>query len=325
MTKIKYLLYFLIAFILNACCCGGNSSVYQFYDFYNFFVDKNNTVYIKSKYNFDEDNKTFYLAQNKESHQWYEVNITNSHDEKTIIIKNKIFIKDNKGSINYEAILPTIEEIANHTNINLLNSKISYIPFKAPYQENWDKKRVIASVLTDRVLYDSQNETYQYHTIYNFSLLKEDSSWNMEYINKESSEEGYLYDKYSDILTPPHHNSYEEHGSLLSKWILSTDEKASICYISLDSEVKCFSHNENKIVVKKLFGEIYPKEYQEILQKYMDRYKSPSSILYFFDNNNNMHLFYNDTANSKGKYFNYVMFGQDEPTLPKYEQKIERR
>lgn len=43
----------------------------------------------------------------------------------------------------------------------------------------------------------------------------------------------------------------------------------------------------------------------------------------FFDNHDNMHLFYNDYDNRTGKFFYYKMFSTDEPTVPKYEQTIE--
>jgi len=317
--------------MLNGCCCGEDSSLYETYNFYSFFVDKNDTIYIKSKYNFDEDNQTFYMAQDRESHRWSEVNVTHNTEEEIKIIQNRIVIKDSHGEISHKTTLPTIEEIASATDRELLDAKISYIPFKSPYQNSWDRKRVIASVLTNRFLYNRQNERYLYHTIYNFYLLREESSWEITYINKESSENGYSYfDEYSDILTPPY-NSHELNYDILNRWVLSTDTKASICYNSYNnentewSELKCFVQDEDRIIVKKLFGDIYPQAYSDTLQKYMDKYKSSAPLLYFFDKNSNMHLFYNDTSNAKGKYFNYVMFSKDKPTNPKYEQKIERR
>ena len=67
-----------------------------------------------------------------------------------------------------------------------------------------------------------------------------------------------------------------------------------------------------EIVVKFLYGDIYPKAYW-------------NRVSYYFDKYDNLNIFYNDTSHAKGKYFNYIMFSKDEPNMPKYEQKIGRR
>ena len=63
MQNLKYLLYFIIAFIINGCCCGNNGNTYKSYDFYKVFMDNNDTFYLKAKYTFDDENQTFYLRQ----------------------------------------------------------------------------------------------------------------------------------------------------------------------------------------------------------------------------------------------------------------------
>jgi len=339
MKTIKFIALFIIAIFISACNIDGTSShVYQYFNFYTFFIDKNNSISVTCRYNFDDENNTFVISQNKGNHVWYENN--NSNDLPTVInasnyfitrqlnsnssydlltdndnisySNNKVIIKNNSGNIIYEDTLPTTEDIANSTGIALANALLEYQVLKSN-NSVWDRQSIIAMVGINKY-YDSQQKSDVYPILYFFSLIKEDSNWKIDYIAQEKEEE----------------NTYNYFGNpFLYLYPLSTDKKAPLCHstsnVFFSADISCFSRQDNQIKHKKLFGDIYNVEYKKVLINYLKKYKSPSPLLYFFDRNNNMHIFYNDTKHAKGKYFNYVMFTEDEPTVPKYEQKIERK
>jgi len=313
MKTIKFILLFITMIFISAC--DNSHNTYKYFSFNNFFINKNNNISVSCKYNFDDENNTFIISQDKSTHIWYENNssyILPQNNENIKYINNKVIIKDNSGNIIYEDILPTIEDIADSTGIALSNVLLEYQVLKSN-NSVWDRQSIIAMVGINKY-YDSQQKSDVYPILYFFSLIKEDSNWKIDYIAQEKEEE----------------NTYNYFGNpFLYLYPLSTDKKAPLCHstsnVFFSADISCFSRQDNQIKHKKLFGDIYNVEYKKVLINYLKKYKSPSPLLYFFDRNNNMHIFYNDTKHAKGKYFNYVMFTEDEPTVPKYEQKIERK
>jgi len=146
--------------------------------------------------------------------------------------------------------------------------------------------------------------------------------WNKTNITYSFNEDNNTY--------PFSNNNFYTNSSIARRF--SIDDRALVCYGKNTEtrwddfvEFECKVKEDGGIITKSLFGDIYNEEYKQVIIKYVKRYATPSPLLYFFDSNNNMHIFYNDTKHAKGKYFNYVMFTEDEPTVPKYEQKIERK
>jgi len=307
MKTIKMITLFSIAVVLSACNLGGTNNTYKYFNFNNFFINKNNNISVECRYNFADENDTFVISQNKSTYVWYEDNNTydlSVNSENISYVDNKVIIKDNSGNILYEDILPTIEDIEQATGIALPKALIEYKVLKTN-NSIWDRESIIASVGINKSR-DKNLRNYIYPILYTFSLVKEDSNWNIGYISKDGN-----YNSFGDPF--------------LSLFVKSTDEKASICDAIFFKDTYCFSREGNIIKRKKLFGEIYNEKYLTTINKYQEAYVTPIGIYYFFDSNNNMHLFYNDTEQAEGKYFYYAMFTEDEPTVPKYEQKIEKK
>ena len=328
MQKLKYLLYLIIVFIINGCCCGDDGNTYKSYDFYKVSMDKNNIFYLKAKYTFDDENQTFYLAQDRETHQWQEVNRTNGLEENGTIdfVQNRVVIKDKNHTVIYQDSIPTIEDIASSSDMDFEDATIVYNIFGKKYA-TWNRKQIIASIGTGRYS-DKDTSEYLYKKVYNFMLTKNNEVWKIQYINHMdyNSSNGIT----SDLLKPIFMGYYENHK--YDNYLVSPN-KNMFCYADYNQSysdtmteyAQCIVEERDNIVIKNLYGEVYPKFYWNTIVQYMDRNSVASNFLYFFDKNNNLNLFYNDTSYAKGKYFNYVMFRKDEPTTPKYEQKIERR
>lgn len=316
--KYKIIALFSIAILLSACNLGGTSNTYKYFNFNNFFIDKNNNLSITCRYNYDDENETFVISQNKTTHVWHENN--NTHDlpvnsEHISYVNNKVIIKDNNGTKIYEDILPTIEDIEQSTGIALPKALIEYNVLRADKYHAWDKQTIIASIGINK--YHNKHGSTLYSTIYYFYLIKKDLNWDIGYITKEIEEDGNGF--YGNpFISPIRYHLYH------NEFAFSTDEKAPLCHYSSTNEIYCFAKENNIVEYKKLFGDIYNEEYKTTINKYQKKDVSTLNIYYFFDSNNNMHLFYNDTEHAKGKYFHYVMFTEDEPTVPKYEQKIYR-
>ena len=68
-----------------------------------------------------------------------------------------------------------------------------------------------------------------------------------------------------------------------------------------DDSIKCLVKYENgEVSLQKLYGEIMPAEYSGIIKKIYDSSGFPRV---YFDKNQNLYAFYNNTEEAKGKYF----------------------
>lgn len=175
------------------------------------------------------------------------------------------------------------------------------------------------------------SHVYQYFNFNNFFISKDGNiTIEVQYNFADKNETFFISQNKNIYKWYKNKNTYPFFNQKTDSKKFSIDDKALLCYAEetetyWDSFVdfQCHLKEENEIVTKKLFGDIYNEGYREIIIGYVKKYATPSPLLYFFDSNNNMHLFYNDTKHAKGKYFYYVMFTDNEPTIPKYEQKIE--
>ena len=97
---------------------------------------------------------------------------------------------------------------------------------------------------------------------------------------------------------------------------VSNDESAYI----YDNSLKCLVKYENgEVSLQKLYGEIMPAEYSGTIKKIYDSSGFPRV---YFDKNQNLYAFYNNTEEAKGKYFYFEMYKPDQPTVAQHKQKI---
>jgi len=247
MQNLKYLLYFIIAFIIDGCCCGDNGNTYKFYNFYKVFMDKNDRFYLKENYNFDDENQTFYLRQDRETHQWQEINRTDDLEESETVsfVQNRIVIKDKNHTVIYQDSIPTIEDIVSSTDMDFEDATIVYNIFGKKYA-TWNRKQIIASIGTDRYL-DKDVSDYLYKKVYNFMLTKNDGEWNIQYIN---SIEDNDYGISTPFLSPIFTGFNQEEGYIISpKQSLFCYEDNSKMYWERTEYAECFVEDENGIVV----------------------------------------------------------------------------
>lgn len=201
----------------------------------------------------------------------------------------------------FEDTLPILEEISEALDIEFPNSDIRYTAFRVEKNFAWDKKTHIASIGINKYV----KYRIDYEKVFYISLLKQNTGeWNIGLIKVLDRVGGVEPSDYDLLDSPNDHESRK----------LSTDKKASFCL----KYKYCFVQEDDKIVSKKLFGDLYPEEYFHIIDKYEDDrpYIGSTHVTPIFDKDNNMHLFYNDLDNLDTKPFNYLMFSPDSLETP---------
>jgi len=307
-----YVLLILSLAILNSCSPFGETNNEKRINISNFYINDAGDLEIeftKSKTAvrrasllegkwISSDNKETTLNKDSISYQ-----------ENTVIVKNngKIIFKDDN--------LPTIKVIEEAIDILLPNARIYYIPFRVEKYFTWDKKTHIAFIRTD--IEQKVTDLNRY----SFALIKQEDRYSIQKMDKivfgqiTSANIAYIND-INDKITR-----------------LSLSSKASFCNIDSNFivyrptnyaqllEIECFVREDNTIVAKKLFGDLYPIEYYTGITNRYEEIQNTPAEQYFFDEEDNMHLFYTKEAHI-GEYYNYEMYTPDEPLVPKYEQKI---
>jgi len=234
-----------------------------------------------------------------------------------IYINGKIYIKEiSSNKILFEDNLPTNDEIINNINITIINGyNIEYMPFLTK-QFEWDRKKHIISIATDKKKIDTGEIEYKVYYAY---LYRDNSNqWNYQLIDDKYS---YLYKKYNVMKDTiiPHHSLDGKANLCFKSYYFANDDNGN----SLNKE-RCFVLENGKVYFKDLFGDIYNIEYKNMLDSiYKDVIAKQYN--YTFDKNGNMHLFYNkreDIVNNNYDYFWYGYFIKDNPTTPQNEQKI---
>jgi len=216
---------------------------------------------------------------------------------------NKVIEKDiETNQTIFEDILPTAEDIADKFSIDLLDNYSFKCHIFKTNQYKWDRDKYICTI--------AQNmHNGSYDDYYAFYVFKKNNNWNMQRIERNSSIESESSSFVeADYLFP-------FYGSLDGRVTLCTD--SLYCFL--------FDKKNNSIEFKKLFGEIYPKEYYKFLG-----YNHTKILLHLFtftfDKDKNMYLFYNDSDSIKNKKYDYYLFSffkKDNPSKPLYTQKIE--
>jgi len=317
----KLLINFFIILFITACSPDGGTSnnTYKFFVFKDFFTELDDSIVLEYKYNFSDAVK--YIKLNTGNNKWEATskNVANPISQEVIsFVNNKTIVKDENGTIVFELTPPTIQNIENSTGVNLPNSMAYYNLFKSGKKYKWDRKTYIVNVGIEKAKRDNNSDSYTFTEVHCFSLVFDDinDSWSIVYIGKRPDiVNGFDY--YEDDLNLYFTNKYRKfidgNISLCHNWAVSKDER-------------CFIKNiDGTLELKKLYGEILPIEYKIVLDELYDRktFRVPAPSLYFFDTKYNLNVFYNDVDNAKGKYFKYLMYAKENPTILLHEQKIE--
>ena len=351
MKYISLLLMLFIVIVFNACDNLGEGRKYYNYTFnlasrivkhddklyFRYYENNKDQPFNKTNtsllYEFNDQNKSWNQIASKNDTN---VSILNDYNmskiqnlykpfdilEKNIIAinttqyivfnENKATIKDIDTNETVENItLPSANEVANNLSISIVNGvyKVEYKPF-IETQYVWNKKRYIMFFATNKErIYSGGDGFYDTYTAYYISILNDNNSWEYELLDTKYN---YYIDEY-DIRNIGDHT------------YLSFDGKANIYY----QDGKYITLNDNKISIKKLFGQLYNKEFENTIHSIynfggMEIYNGNHGV-YTFDEKGNMHLFYNkkeDIKNGNYEYFWYGYFEKENPNTPLYEQKI---
>jgi len=272
------------------------------------YIDKNN-LYIGIGHYFLNSIVIVNLSNNK-------YKIINDIDRSSFINieyqNNRVIEKDiETNQTIFEDILPTAEDIANKFSIDLLDNYSFKCHIFKTNQYKWDRDKYICTI--------AQNmHNGSYDDYYAFYIFKKNNNWNMQKIDGNSSKQSEF-------------NYHIREANHLVPFYKSLDGRVTLCdnYIrnfSVGEDMYCFLFDKknNSVEFKKLFGEIYPKEYHNFLLHNSNKLKYP--FTFTFDKDKNMYLFYNDSDSIKNKKYDYYLFSffkKDNPSKPLYTQKIE--
>lgn len=229
--------------------------------------------------------------------------------------KNNIVSIKKNNNIVYQDTLPTNNEIISNLQIVISNGyEVEYMPFFTKQYE-WDKEKHIVSIATDKTTKNETGSVYDVYKIYYVYLFKDNlENWNYQLIDTIETDKNNA--NFIQTTNIPHH---------------SLNGKANLCFETYfykeDASISnyCFVlESDERVYLKRLFGEIYRSEYISMIKEI---YKNTVSIEYnyTFDKEGNMHLFYNkseDISSNNQEYFWYGYFTKENPTVALYEQKI---
>ena len=290
---------------------------------HSFYMDKNNSIHIafykgdnkdiRQYAHFDNKSKIWINEETKE----FQLDSDDVSFEKNIVSVKK----DNKTIFTKE--LPTATGIENALNISLYPSYITYSTYRDLLNLRWDKKSYIISAL------DANKEKIYY--IYMEDL---NGSFSYQIQNKSVTLDTSSISSFGDGLSLYSFDTLNDYSQRDKYLKYSIDSKAPLCFTYWDKfhvELGTIGHNcyirKNTKLIKKDIFDIYPMYKDTYINKskavVLLDYRMYDGILkIFFDTKNNMHMFYNDPNDLTGKYFYYEMYSPNEPTIPKYKQKI---
>ncbi len=334
--------------ILGGGCTPPPERYYQSFATFPIYEDNNKLYFLdqnnKNLYEFNDINKTWVkiaikkdnntqIISNKYNNSFvdnlYDILALPANGLINISTTEYITYNDNIATIKdidtnetiYTQTLPTLHDIQKSVNENFTNSEIAYIPMVTGMYY-WDQKTHLASICKNKYKDDHVDMC---EDIIIFSLIKDDTNWSIDRV--VSYKEYFKPDQYEDI--PLYRSNLFDRYYPLAK---TFDKKIGRCFLvsygnAYSVHQECFIKENSNIKLKKFFGEIYPIEYLQMLDKiYEDNLiMYEYTYNYTFDEQGNMHLFYNkreDIINNNYNYFWYGYFTKENLTTPLYEQKI---
>lgn len=287
--KIIFFILYIGFIFLIGCSCKTNI----FLETKKIYIDINNTLYLAYENHKYEENGIVNYAKLVDN-IW--INI-----EKTQFEKNKPIIENIDISLNLPLDLPRIIDIENTTNILLENSIIKYVRYIKDGLDN--NKTFIASVgVNQKSIY----EDYEFSKIYYFAIIKKNDNWDMYLIHQIDNSKQKLTTYYLE-------NSIFSDSDLNSKNMLYIiDIERDITYNHYLSNISYLGKENNKIVIKKLFGDFYPLDYIKVISSFeIPNMQETYSLEYFFDFNDSLHILYGSTKDET--LLEYFLYKRDNP------------
>ena len=303
---------------LAAACCGCGPPIYQIYFDQLFYDDQDVLVVGYRAFENNPDNITKFAKFNTDTYKWEASDVAKKVivDEEITTAKGKTIVKNGDGAVLFEQPIPSISDIESQANILLPNPQVYYEYFKSGKNYLWDRKTIIINVGINKKVDD--DDYYGFSNIQSFLAEYDEinSLWNIKHL-KEIAAERERYNDGSNVLGTIQQLFFNSDISLCHRQV-SDDESAYI----YDNSLKCLVKYENgEISLQKLYGEIMPAEYSATIKKIYESNDKDYPRVYF-DKNQNLYAFYNNTDEAKGKYFYFEMYKPDQPTVAQHKQKI---
>jgi hypothetical protein len=319
MSKFIKLSVIIMSICLAAACCGCGPPIYQIYFDQLFYDDQDVLVLGYRAFENNPDNITKFAKFNTDTYKWEASDVAKKVivDEEITTAKGKTIVKNGDGAVLFEQPIPSISDIESQTNILLPNPQVYYEYFKSGKNYPWDRKTIIINVGINKKVDDDG-----YYNFSNFqSFLAEydeiNSLWNIKHLKEIAAERERYFDGSNVLSTREKQLFFSSDISLCHRQV-SDDESAYI----YDNLLKCLVKYENgEISLQKLYGEIMPAEYSGTIKKIYESNDKDYPRVYF-DKNQNLYAFYNNTDEAKGKYFYFEMYKPDNPTVAQHKQKI---
>lgn len=310
---------------LAAACCGCGPPIYQIYFDQLFYDDQDVLVLGYRAFENNPDNITKFAKLNTDTYKWEASNVAKKviADEEIITAKGKTIVKNGDGAVVFEQPIPSISDIESQTDISLPSPKAFYEYFRSGKDYRWDRKTIIANVGINK---EVTGDYYDFTKINSFLFEYDEinSLWNIRHLRQLTPHSALYYG--GSVHSS---NSEISNISSISRQKLFVNSNISLCQSWMgkdtlegiyDDSIKCLVKYENgEVSLQKLYGEIMPAEYSATIKKIYDSTDFPRV---YFDKNQNLYAFYNNTDEAKGKYFFFEMYKPDQPTVAQHKQKI---
>ena len=317
---IKFLPIIVLAVLVNACCCSAPERYEIHID--ELYTDKSGNltlVYILD-YTVNKNGIYKFAKLNTNTYKWETSQVVKKvgavvANEQIATVDGKTIIKNGDGAVLFEQPVPSISDIESQTDVSLHSPKVFYEYFKSGKNYLWDRKTIVINVGINKKVDDDG--------YYNFSNIQSflaeynaiNSLWNIKHLKEIAAERERYYDG-SNVLDTIGQQFFVNLDISLCHRQVSDDESAYIYNNSLKCLVK---YDDGETSLQKLYGEIMPAEYSGTIKKIYDSTDFPRV---YFDKNQNLYAFYNNTDEAKGKYFYFEMYKPDNPTVAQHKQKI---
>jgi hypothetical protein len=328
---IKLIPIIFVVYMANACCAGGDcGNTYKFFDFPEFFYDDQGDVVISYEANLDNPNSIKkYTKFNTDTYKWEASEVTEKviADEQ-IATFGKTIIKNSDNAVVFEQSIPSISDIQSQTKISLPNAEAYYNYFRIGDDYRWDRKTILIKVginkKTDEWEWGSNSFTGIHSFLAEYNEIN--TLWNIKHLHSWSG------DLNSASLDLKNSNSfYSSYSKSSWGYRAFVNANISLCHQQdggndnpFNSSIKCLVKYKNgEVSLQKLYGEILPAQYADVLKGLdQNKFSRPATSRVFFDKNQNLYAFYSNTEEAKGKYFYFEMYKPDQPTVAQHKQKI---
>ena len=312
---------------LAAACCGCGPPSYKIYFDQLFYDDQDVLVVGYRATENNPDDITKFAKLNTDTYRWETTQVAKTviANEEIITAKGKTIIENSDGAVVFEQPIPSVSDIESQTSISLPSAKAFYEYYRSGRDYRWDRKTIIINVGINMKVNHSD---YRFSNIQSFLAEYDEinSLWNIRHL-RELIPKGWPYYDRSDHSS----NSEISNISSISRQKLFVNSNISLCQSWMgkdtlkgiyDDSIKCLVKYENgEISLQNLYGEIMPAEYSGTIKKIYDSNAKDFPRIYF-DKNQNLYAFYNNTDEAKGKYFYFEMYKPDNPTIAQHKQKI---